>query len=142
MAAILDQSIYSIRSKNGRFFKLSEARRRETVSENRKRNLSEIITEEEGGKAEIRPAKLLGRRIVELDVLSKELDGGCQSYGSPLKLSDCVQETVSGLRSYLYINCMDGECGEINLCHTNKTHRTNGSRGRKVFDVNTKLATG
>ena len=144
MAAILTQKNHSIRARNGRFCKFRELRRIETVSTIRKRKLGESTIKEEGEKGEKTPVKLVGRRIVELDVLSKELDSGCQTCGSPLKLSNCVQETVSGLGSYLYINCTDGDCGEINLCHTNKTHKTNDNRGpgRNVFDVNTKLAAG
>ncbi len=51
-------------------------------------------TAKEGEKGETTPAKLVGRRIVELDLLSKELDSDCQTCGSLLKLSNCVQETV------------------------------------------------
>jgi len=46
-----------------------------------------------------------GRREVELDLLAKELDGGCNSCGKPIRLADCTQETSSGLQSFLYITC-------------------------------------
>ena len=86
---------------------------------------------------------LPGRRVVELGVLAKALDEGCNTCKTPLRLSDCTDETISGLGSYLYIVCQNPECGEINQCSTNKSHRVTGTtRGRKVFDVNTKLAAG
>lgn len=87
--------------------------------------------------------QVTGRRVVELDLLAKELDGGCKSCGKPLRLADCTQETISGLGSFLYITCGEETCGEINVCHTSKMHRANaGTRGRPVFDINTKLAAG
>ena len=46
---------------------------------------------------------LSGRRVVELGLLSKELADGCNYCISPLKLSNCCKETVSGLGSFLYI---------------------------------------
>lgn len=60
-----------------------------------------------------------------------------------LQLFDCIKEPVSGLGSLLYISCSNSECGETNTCRTNKTHRSTGTtRGRPIFDVNTKLAAG
>ena len=86
---------------------------------------------------------LRGRRVVELNVLAEALDGGCEACGVALRLSDCIKETVSGLGSLLYICCSNSECGETNICRTNKTHRSTGTtRGRPIFDVNTKLAAG
>ena len=86
---------------------------------------------------------LRGRRVVELNVLAEALDGGCEACEAALRLSDCINETVSGLGSLLYICCSNSECGETNVCRTNKTHRTTGNtRGRPIFDVNTKLAAG
>ena len=86
---------------------------------------------------------LRGRRVVELNVLAEVLDGGCEACGAALRLSDCVKETLSGLGSLLYICCSNSECGETNICRTNKTHRSTGTtRGRPIFDVNTKLAAG
>ena len=80
---------------------------------------------------------LRGRRVVELNVLTEGLDGGCEACGAALRLSDCIKETLSGLGSLL------SECGETNICRTNKTHRSTGTtRGRPIFDVNTKLAAG
>ena len=71
------------------------------------------------------------------------LDQGCKACGNPLQLSNCFHETVSGLGSLLYLTCANGECEEINVCRTNKTHRYGSAqRGRPIFDVNTKLAAG
>ena len=84
---------------------------------------------------------LRGRRVVELNVLAEALDGGCEACGAALRLSDCIKETLSGLGSLLYVCCSNSECGETNICRTNKTHRSTGTtRGRPTFDVNTKLA--
>ena len=84
---------------------------------------------------------LSGRRVVELSLLSKELADGCKYCTSPLQLSNCWKKTVSGLGSFLYITCREGNCGEINVCHTSKVHRVSDC-GRPVFDVNTKLTAG
>ena len=73
---------------------------------------------------------LRGRRVVELNVLAEALDGGCEACGAALRLSNCIKEAVSGLGSLVYICCSNSECGETNICGTNKTH------------VNTKLAAG
>jgi len=62
--------------------------------------------------------ELRGRRIVELDVLE------CKSCGASLQLLNCFCETVSRLRSFLYITCSNSDCGEINVCHTNKVHHS------------------
>ena len=39
---------------------------------------------------------------------------------------NCFHETVAGFGSLLYLTCSNGECGEINVCTTNKTNRTGG----------------
>ena len=82
--------------------------------------------------------KLSGlRRVVELDLLAKVLDEGCKACGNPLQLSNCFHETVSRLGSLLYLTCANGECAEINVCRTKKTHRYGSvQRGRPIFDVN------
>ena len=86
---------------------------------------------------------LRGHRVVELNVPAEALDGGCEACGAALRLSDCIKETLSGLGSLLYICCSNSECGETNICGTNKTHRSTGTtRGRPIFDVNTKPAAG
>ena len=64
---------------------------------------------------------LRGRRFVELNVFPEVLDGGCEACGAALRLSDRVKETLSGLGSLLYMCCSNWECGETNICRTNKT---------------------
>ena len=136
------------REKNGRFGKACLGKRGGNLWQGRKTKLSESVEIVESAKTSVVSfAKcefpVTGRRVVELDLLAKELDGGCKSCGKPLRLADCTQETISGLGSFLYIACGEESCGEINVCHTSKVHRTNaGSRGRPVFDINTKLAAG
>ncbi|CAH3113600.1 unnamed protein product, partial [Porites lobata] len=61
--------------------------------------------------------------------------GGCEACGTALRLSNCINEPVSGLGSPLYICCSNSESGETNISGTNKTHRsTRTTRGRPVFD--------
>ena len=131
------------REKNGRFGKAWFKQRGGNLWKGSKRKLSEsdkIVESVSLSKCEY---LVTGRRVVELDLLAKELDGGCKSCGKPLRLADCSQETISGLGNFLYITCGEETCGEINVCHTSKMHRANaGTRGRPVFDINTKLAVG
>ena len=73
---------------------------------------------------------LRGRRVVELNVLGEALDGGCEACGTALRLSNCINEPVSGLGSLLYICCSNSESGETIISGTNKTHRsTRTTRG-------------
>ena len=88
-------------------------------------------------------SKISGRRVVEVELLAEALDHGCKVCAKPLQLSNVTEETVLGLGSFLYITCCNPDCGEINVCQTNKTNRVAGTmRGRPIFDVNTKLAAG
>lgn len=134
------------RDKRGCFRKRKDNERREKLRIRFKRNAEEpsVIMESDGRQSNEEKGFLLtGRRVVELDVLAKALDSGCQTCGNLLQLSNCSQETTSGLGSFLYITCSNSDCGEINVCLTNKTHRaSNNPRGRPIFDVNTKLAAG
>ena len=41
--------------------------------------------------------------------------GGCKACGTALRLSDCINESVSGLGSLLYICCSNFESGETNI---------------------------
>ena len=43
---------------------------------------------------------LRGRRVVELNDLAEALDGGCEAYGTALRLFNCINETVTGLDCY------------------------------------------
>ena len=73
-------------------------------------------------------------------MLARALDSGGSACGKALQLSNCQDETISGLGSFLHIMFIDPECGEVNVCTTNKSHRASGAgRGRPIFDVNTKL---
>ena len=86
---------------------------------------------------------LRGRRVVELlKFLAEALDyGGCEACGTALRLSNCINEPVSGMGSLLYICCLNSESRETNISGNNKTHRsTRTTRGRPIFDVNTKFA--
>ena len=66
---------------------------------------------------------------------------GCEACGTALRLSNCINEPVSGLRSLLHICFSNSESGETNISGTSKTHgSTRTTRGRQVFDVNTKFA--
>ena len=136
------------REKNGRFGKAWLEKRGGNLWQGGKRKLSESVEIVESAKTSVLSFSksefpIIGRRVVELDLLAKELDGGCKSFGKPLRLADCTQETILGLGSFLYITCGEESCGEINVCHTSKVHRANTSaRGRPVFDINTKLAAG
>ena len=127
--------------KNGRFRKTWLGKRGGNLWQGSKRMLSESV---ESAKTSVRSFSkckfpVTGRRVVE----AKELDGGCKSCGKPLRLADCTQETVSGLGSFLYMTCWEESCGKINVCHKSKVHRANAvTRGRPVFDINTKLAAG
>ena len=76
------------------------------------------------------------------NVLAEALDyGGCEACGTSVRLSNCINEPVSGLGSLLYICCSNSESGETNISGTNKTNRsTRTTRGRPIFDVNAKFA--
>ena len=41
--------------------------------------------------------------------------GGCEACGTALRLSNCINESVSGLGSLLYICCSNFESGETNI---------------------------
>ena len=135
------------KDKQGRFFKKKRLNRSTIISKVLKekcsayKNLNVVCPEKKTDFS--KTFSSLGRRVVELGVLVRSLDEGCKTCKTPLRLSDCTNETISGLGSYLYIVCQNSACGEINQCITNKSHRVAGTtRGRKVFDVNTKLAAG
>ena len=132
------------RKRNGRFQSKAGKSRTEKFLDSQKRKSSDGLADtiKLSLQSECESETVLsGRRIVELGLLSKELADGCKYCKSPLQLSNCWKETVSGHGSFLYITCREDNCGEINVCHTSKVHRVS-DRGRPVFDVNTKLAAG
>ncbi|CAH3116164.1 unnamed protein product, partial [Porites lobata] len=57
--------------------------------------------------------------------------GGCEACGTALRLSNCINEPVSGLGSLLYICGSNSESRETNISGTNKTDcSTRTTRGR------------
>ena len=71
--------------------------------------------------------------IIKMSWLRLWIMGGCEACGTALRLSNCINEPVSGLGSLLYICCSNSENGETNISGTNKTHRsTRTTRGRPV----------
>ena len=41
--------------------------------------------------------------------------GGCEACGTALRLSNCINELVSGLGPLLYICCSNSKSGETNI---------------------------
>lgn len=85
-----------------------------------------------------------GRRVMELGVLLENLSScsHCRMGPIPLYKENIVGERRRGLRGYLYIMCMNPECGEVNMVPYGKTHRQNKkTTGMPCFVVNTKLGT-
>ena len=126
------------RDKKGFFVSSKEKGRREKLKNIWKRKC--CIVEGDGGVStkkkciEAGSCNFRGRRVIELDVLARALDSGCSACGKALQLSNCQDKTISGLGSFLYIMCSDPECGEVNVCITNKSHRAAGAgRGRPIF---------
>ena len=144
MAAILNRGREGvIKDRQGKFCNRGKFRRRKkslgcNESEVAKKTESSVTSSEFGDAF-----RLSGRRFVVLEVLAEALDGGWKVCNTPLQLSSCTDETLSGLGSFLYIICSNSECGKINVCHTNMTHRVAGTtRERPIFYVNTKIAAG
>ena len=94
------------RKKNGHFQSTTVKSRTENVLYVRKRkstdSLADAIKVSFQSQCESETV-LSGRRVVELGLLSKELADGCNYCRSPLQLSNCWKETLSGLGSFLYI---------------------------------------
>ncbi|CAC5368323.1 unnamed protein product [Mytilus coruscus] len=74
------------------------------------------------------------RRVVELSVLADGL-AGCNMCNNPLSLSHTTRVLNYGLGALLKIPCKNTGCQYTNTVPTGKRHQ-------KVFDMNTKLATG
>lgn len=99
-------------------------------------DLSHVEREEEVESADTKECKdwRLGRRIVELDVLAKGLSA-CGKCGLPLNLDHTKEIQTYGLGSLLKVQCFNTNCMYIN-------HIPTGKRHDRIWDVNTKLATG
>ena len=88
------------------FSEHSSKSRTENFLDSRKRKSSDSLADavkvsfQSEGESE---TLLSGRRVVELGLLSKELADGFNYCRSPLQLSNCWKETVSGLSSFLHI---------------------------------------
>ena len=81
---------------------------------------------------------LRGRRVVELNVLADALDGGCEACSTALRLSNCINETVTGLDCY-FTHVVQTPSVERGI-FPEQIRPTRTTRGRPIFDVNTKLA--
>uniref|UniRef100_A0A8W8JR12 Mutator-like transposase domain-containing protein n=1 Tax=Magallana gigas TaxID=29159 RepID=A0A8W8JR12_MAGGI len=75
-----------------------------------------------------------GRRIVELKHIAGQMF--CVKFFHPLHLSHIVDEKISGLGSFLHVQCPSPQCLYINTV-------TTGKRNEKgVFDINNKVTSG
>ena len=94
------------RKKKGHFQSTAVKSRTENVLYSRKRkstdSLADAIKVSFQSQCESETV-LSGRCVVELGLLSKELADGFNYCRSPLQLSNCWKETLSGLGSFLYI---------------------------------------
>ena len=99
------------RKKNDDFQSTAVKSRTENVLDSRKRKSSDSLADaiKASFQSECESETMLsGRRVVELGLLSKEFADGCNYYRSPLQLSNCWKETLSGLGSSLYITLWEG----------------------------------
>lgn len=60
---------------------------------------------------------------------------GCETCGIPLHLSHTIGVMTCGLGSFLKVSCKNTICQHLNIIPTGKRHG-------KIWDANTKLATG
>ena len=94
------------RKMNGRFQSTAVKSRTENVLDSRKRKSSDSRADaiKVSFQSECESETVLsGRRVVEFGLLSKEIADGCNDGRSPLQLSNCWKEAVSGLGSFLYV---------------------------------------
>ena len=76
----------------------------------------------------------VGRRIIDVDVLIRGLSE-CSSCCLQLSLANIVKHTQFGLSGFLHIQCQNPACLHVNRIPIGKRHG-------KIFDVNSKIATG
>ena len=98
--------------KKGCFRRVKECERCQNLQIRCKRRFEKVGEDVGKGNDRRSDFELLGRRVEELDLLAKVLDDGCKACGNPLQLSNCFHERVSGLGSFLYLTCANGECAE------------------------------
>ena len=61
----------------------------------------------------------------------------------PLTCLNIVGELRKGLGGYLYVKCLNVECGEVNLVPYGKTHRNKENKAEMPsFVINTELGIG
>ncbi|XP_056009475.1 uncharacterized protein LOC130051527 [Ostrea edulis] len=97
------------------------------------------------GKYATREGWKEGQRIIEFGTLVEALESCRQCRLGPLSLSasNIVGELQKGLGGYLYVKCLNPECGEVNTIPYGQTHREKaGKAGMPCFVINTKLGTG
>jgi len=84
-----------------------------------------------------------GRRVIELDVLLKNLQycQHCRLGPVPLTYDNVVGELQKGLGGYLHVMCLNVECGAVNKVPYGKTHHMK-KKGMPCFDINTRLGIG
>ena len=122
MTAILPAS--AKRTDKGRFCRAQAFIRNTNAEDRLTASWFDIEKQEKGKKIEhVRDPEvcsgfsLRGRQVVELIVLAEALDGGFEACGTALRLSNYINEKVSGLG----LCCSNCEWGETNICWTNKT---------------------
>jgi hypothetical protein len=98
-----------------------------------------VETESESSKSIPMPVRITGRRIVDLNHLSEQLQS-CKQCGTPLHLHMIEDERRYGFASILYIRCC--KCNGVNKITTGKRHRVADKKRALVFDINTKAALG
>lgn len=83
-----------------------------------------------------------GRRLVEFFVLLSSLKTCtfCRLGPVPLTVYSIIGEMKKGLGGYLYVRCMNPDCGQVNIAPYGKTHRQK-KKGMPCFVANTKLGT-
>lgn len=76
------------------------------------------------GKYAERESLREGRRIVEFGVLLNSLKNckSCKLGPKPLAYLNIVRELRKGLGGFLYVKCLNAECGHVNLVPYGKTH--------------------
>ena len=98
------------RKKNSRFQSTEVKSRTDNFLDSRKRKPSNSLADaiKVSFQSECESETVLsGRSVVELGLLSKELADGCNYCRSPLQLSNCWKETVSGLGSFFYSTLLE-----------------------------------
>ena len=125
MAAVLPTS--AKRTNKGRFCRAKAFIRNNNAADRLTASLSAI--EKQENEKNVRDPEVCSGFSLRgrLNVLAEALDGGCEACGTAVRLSNCINETVSGLGSLLYMSCSNSECGETNICRTNNTHRSRGT---------------